>query len=564
MSKKEKTKKKNDDFLEQEAAEEKATGNEYTLDIPEDEIWTYRIEGLQEPHIGKPYKNAGIKKVAVVIILLIAIFTSIILSFQVVHSDLYKYSELEDGTYKLERFSNPGTIKEITVDYVVDVKTGEKDYSKPITEIGEYAFNCDEVLNTITIGKDVKKIDGKSIYSCWWLQNVFIDDENANYCDLDGVIYSKDMTEVIFYPNDHDKSLRMAMGYNVPTVKVKKDGTPVNASDIKEGTTIDDYLKLDENGAPLKDENGNYLQPELIKENTLFEDDGRIMEELWGTTRTYNELFFQTYNRDVRTYVIPSTVTKIGELAFAYSNIVDLYIPEGVTVMDNMAVFKNTVLTNIYSYKTETPISDTTYKAMDSMSEIYASLPEGLEYIGSDCMYYLRGLNYMYIPSSIKHIGHHALWDAVYKENKELKGVSLINLGASEEEFESNCEAGNQWRPQYDYMLFKKSVDLNYGAQRESQLLFNAHRQYYWAVQWIINNTSDTVKQNSSYLVKDFDGDGTPELVLRQFNETAGNAEDTVITFKYGYLALFEGDVNSENETFSSLDDNAMLDSILK
>lgn len=564
MSKKEKTKKKNDDFLEQEAAEEKATGNEYTLDIPEDEIWTYRIEGLQEPHIGKPYKNAGIKKVVVVVILLIAIFTSIILSFQVVHSDLYKYSELEDGTYKLERFSNPGNIKEITIDYVVDLKTGEKDYSKPITEIGEYAFNCDEVLNTITIGKDVKKIDGKSIYSCWWVQNVFIDDENANYCDLDGVIYSKDMTEVIFYPNDHDKSLRLDLGYNVPTVKVKKDGTPVNASDIKAGTTVDDYLKLDENGAPLKDENGNYLQPELIKENTLFEDDGRIMEELWGTTRTYNELYFQTYNRDVRTYVIPSTVTKIGELAFAYSNIVDLYIPEGVTEMGNMAIFKNTVLTNIYSYKTDTVIKDTTYKAIDSMTEIYASLPEGLEYIGSDCMYYLRGLNYMYIPESVKHIGHHALWDAVYKENKELKGVSVINMGASKEDFKANCEAGNQWKPQYDYMLFKKSVDLNFSAERESQLLFNAHRQYYWAVQWIINNTSDTVKQNSSYLVKDFDGDGTPELVLRQFNETAGNAEDTVITFKYGYLALFERDVNSENETFSSLNDNAMLDAILK
>ena len=68
------------------------------------------------------------------------------------------------------------------------------------------------------------------------------------------------------------------------------------------------------------------------------------MEELWGTTKKYDEKFFQEYNRNTRTYVIPSTVTTIGELAFAYSNIVDLYIPEGVTRMENMAVFKNTVL----------------------------------------------------------------------------------------------------------------------------------------------------------------------------------------------------------------------------
>ena len=57
-----KKEKKNADFLEQEAKEEKENAQEYTLNIPEDEIWTYRIDGLQEPHINKPFKNAKIKK----------------------------------------------------------------------------------------------------------------------------------------------------------------------------------------------------------------------------------------------------------------------------------------------------------------------------------------------------------------------------------------------------------------------------------------------------------------------------------------------------------------------
>lgn len=43
MSKK---KKQNDDFLAQEAKEIERNATEYTLDIPEDEIWTYQIEGL--------------------------------------------------------------------------------------------------------------------------------------------------------------------------------------------------------------------------------------------------------------------------------------------------------------------------------------------------------------------------------------------------------------------------------------------------------------------------------------------------------------------------------------
>lgn len=410
---KKKDKKQNDDFLAEEARQERETAPAYTLDIPDDEIWTYQIEGLQAPHINKPFKNAKRNKIIVVIVLVIAISLSIFFSVRAVHSDTYEYKDLGDGTYELVKFSNPGDITEITIDYVVDLETGEKDETKPISVINEYAFNCDEVLNSISFGKDVREIDGKSIYSCWWVQNVWIDDENPYYCDLDGVIYDKDLTEVVFYPNDHDKYLRAQLGYD-----------------------------------------------------NLLDDDGNPMEELWGTTERYDEAFLAEYNRQIRTYVIPSTVTKIGQLAFAYSNITDLYIPEGVKTMESMAVFKNTVLLNVFSYTTDEPITDVTYKAIDSMKTVYNSLPEGLEYIGSDCFYYCRGLSYLYIPGSVNYIGHHAFWDAVYKEDDELKGITAINTPLSEEEFKA-VETGDQWRPQYDYMLFKKSVDINYSTERQ-------------------------------------------------------------------------------------------------
>ena len=52
----------NDDFLAQEAQESQETAEDYTLDIPDDEIWTYQIEGLQKPHINEPFENATLKK----------------------------------------------------------------------------------------------------------------------------------------------------------------------------------------------------------------------------------------------------------------------------------------------------------------------------------------------------------------------------------------------------------------------------------------------------------------------------------------------------------------------
>ena len=527
MSKKKKQK-QNDDFLAQEALENQATAQDYTLDIPDDQIWDYQIEGLQKPHINKPYENARIKKTVFVIVLLIAIFAAMFFSVKAVHSDLYKYKELPDGTYELVRFSNTGSITDLTIDYVVDLKTGEKDLSKPITSIHEYAFNGDETLHNITFGKDVKYIDSKAIYSCWYVRNVWIDDENPYYCDIDGVVYNKDVTEAVFYPNYHDLQLMIENGY--ATEEVDKNGNRKFISKV-----------TDENGK-LVDEKGNNL-----------------VERIWGTNKLYDEQFYQTYNRTCRTYVIPSTVTKINELAFAYSNIVDLYIPEGVTKMDNMAVFKNTVLTNIFTYTTDAPITDTTYKAVDSMKTIYSSLPQSLEYIGSDCLYYTRALNYMYIPKNVKTIKHHAFWDAVYKEDKELRGITYFDVEADEESFNANVTTGDQWRPQYDYMAFKKSVPVNYGvAERKSLYSDNVHRQYYWTVQWAINNLPDDVKKDMTYLVKDLNNDSTPELILKNYKGEG----DKILTMKQNYLADYEGEADYEGDTFSALDDNAQLDSI--
>lgn len=409
MSKKEKDLPK-DDYLAQEAKEEAATAPDYTLDIPENEIWTYHIEGLQAPRIGKEVKNKRKKQILVVVILVIAIGTAIWLSMRAVHSETYKYNVLEDGTYELVKFSNPGNIFKLTVD------NAEGDESKPVTVLHEFAFNCDEKITEITIGKNVKQIDGKSFYSCWALQTIKVDPDNENYCDVDGVLYTKDMTKLVCYPIDHDKYLRAKHGY----------------TDLKD-------------------------------------DDGKPMEELWGTTKTYDDAFYAKYNRLTRTYVVPSSVKTLGELSLNYSNITDLYLPEGLETIETFAVFKNTVLLNIYSYTTDSEISDTTAAAIDTMASVYPSLPEGLTYIGSDAFTYDQGLSYLFIPASVTHIGHHAFWDTCYKDGGEIKGISEINAGADEESFNANVERGDQWRPQYDYHLLKKSVDVIYGAQREEQ-----------------------------------------------------------------------------------------------
>ncbi len=393
----------------------KTTDEAIRLDIPEEEIWTYQVEGLAAPHINKPFKNFKAKKILLTLVILVAVSLSMYFSIRTVQNETFEYEKNDTG-YTLTKFSNTGFIRELDIDYASSISYDEgnsdpetnfnvdKDSSIKVTSVGPYALNCDGTVKVINIGADVEYIDSKAFYSCWSLERIEVDENNPYYCDIDGVLYNKDKTVVMNYPCNHDQYLREKHG---------------------------------------------------------------ISEELNRVTST------EEYIQKIQTYVVPSTVETIGELAFAYVNLREIYLPEGLRRVETLGFFKlhepgewsNTPsLDNIYSYKAD-GVDNTALTDKEALGEIYLSLPEGLEYIASDAFSYNQVLSYLYIPESVNYIGHHAFWDTVYKEGGELKGVTEINVAADEESFRK-AELGDQWRPQYDYMLFKKSVGIVYSAER--------------------------------------------------------------------------------------------------
>lgn len=404
MSKKEKKQNKANDW-----------GTDVHLDIPEDEIWTYQVPGLAAPHVNKPYKHYNLKKAIFVIVIVISVSLSIWFSVLALQNDTFEYNETANGI-EFSKFSNTGYLYELEIDYVSDIEyipgnndpTSNfkvvKDTTKPITSVRQFTLNCDDKIKTIYIGADVLDIDGKAFYSCWALQNIEVDENNPNYCDVDGVLYNKDKTEILCYPCDHDEYLRQKYGY----------------------------------------------------ERELYRDE--VTPE---------------YERDIQTYVVPSTVKKIGEMCFNYANLRVIYFPEGLETIETLAVFKlhervdqwgtTPSLSNVYSYKGEA--ADPHFTSQDALGEVYLSLPEGLKFIGSDAFSYNQALEYVYIPSSVTNIGHHAFWDTCYKEGGEIKGVNVMNVAVSEEDF-TKLTVGDDWIPKYDYLLFKKAIEVNYSSQR--------------------------------------------------------------------------------------------------
>ncbi len=401
------------------------------FDIPEDEIWTYRIDGLAAPHIDKPFKNFTLKKIIFVVLLLIAVGLSMFFSVKVVSRQPFEYNQLEDGTYEFVKFNNTGYIKELDIDYALTIEdlrkndlvtdgniTAEellsgssskfrlvKDETMPISEIPQFCFNCDETVEEIYIGKSVRKIDSKAFFTCRALKRIIVDEENEYYCDIDGVLYNKDKTEIVYYPMNHPSYLREKYGYN---------------------------------------------------------------DAIWPD----NPEFYAKYKNEVLTYVLPSTVETIGQLCFYDVPIASLFMPEGLKRIESMSIFRCWYLADINSYESSTAGDETGYAAVEKLSGVYRSLPEGLEYIGSDAMSYNRSSNYLRIPSSVTHIGHHAFWDTVDKKDGKFEGNEFVYISASEAEFEK-VEKESKWIPEYDSGLLDKKAVLVYDAEKKYHELCN-------------------------------------------------------------------------------------------
>ncbi len=401
--------------------------------IPENEIWDYQVEGLQKPHINKPFENAIFKKILTVAILVVAIGISIFFSFWILHNDAFKYTDLEDGTLELTRFSNPGELKELRVDYLVtDVESsvsvskndkGEdvretsytltRDESRSIGAIHEYAFNCDEKIRVIEIGKDVTFIDEKAFYSCYALREIRVDDENPNYMDIDGVLFTKDGKTLMCYPIDHDAYLRERYGYE-----------------------------------------GQYWPVENWKKENKSK---------------YDDKYTREYEVRVNTYVVPSSVTRIGPLAFNYSELFRVYLPEGLERIETLGFFRNWHLERVYTYEGEYDGNEpAAEKFVPAPENVKYSLPDSLTYIGSDAFNSAIEMDYMYIPANVTEIGHHCFWGAARKEDGALIGLHTLYAALGEDAFKQNVTTGDQWTGEYDNGLFPKKSGVEYGQTRQA------------------------------------------------------------------------------------------------
>ena len=182
----------------------------------------------------------------------------------------------------------------------------------PVTKIADFSATNLEYVTEITIGKNVREISDWAFGNSKKVTKIEVDDNNPYICDVDGVVYTKDMKTVLFYPPQR-------------------------------GVVTD------------KDENGNEVKAisyeipegvETIRSKAFYKCSDLKEIKLPSTLKTIEEKAF--FLCDLKEIILPDGLETIGKDAFGFcSSLKEVTVPASVTRIDEYAFYSCTSLFDI-------------------------------------------------------------------------------------------------------------------------------------------------------------------------------------------------------------------------
>ncbi len=182
---------------------------------------------------------------------------------------------------------------------------------KKVTGIADFAAVNLENVTKITIGKNVGEIGLWALENNKKLTAIEVDEENEYFCDKDGVLYSKDMKTLLFYP--------MARGA-VETTDEAGNRIKSISYEIPEGV-------------------------EAVRTKAFYKCSDVRSLTLPSTLRTIEEKAF--FRCSITEIILPETLEAIGKDAFAYTALKKIDIPASVTSIGEYAFYNSTSLLEI-------------------------------------------------------------------------------------------------------------------------------------------------------------------------------------------------------------------------
>lgn len=246
------------------------------------------------------------------------------------------YAQLSE-CYALESIDLSGV--RVIGQYSLAVCTSLKEVTIPdsVEEIERNAFRGCSSLERVTIGRSVSFIAAYSFIACPSLKEVIVDDGNPNFVSVDGVVYTKDMKELVLYPSGKEDE-EYVLPASVEEVRI---GSLLCTRSIRRFSV--------EEGNP------NFVSVDGV---------------LYNTERT--ELIHCPIS-DIKEYTIPAGVEHIYDDAFSCSNFESVVIPEGVTSIGCYAFYNCTSLERVTLPKGLLWIDERGFYRCTSLRTVYIS-----------------------------------------------------------------------------------------------------------------------------------------------------------------------------------------------
>ena len=248
-------------------------------------------------------------------------------TFLGVESDEIEYN-VENGEATVIGVPNKATITEITVPDEIE--------GVPVTKIADFAIVNLEYVEKVFIGKNVKEIGVWALENNQHVTAFEVDEANEYFCDVDGVIYTKDMKTLLFYPIAKDL-----------IVEKNQDGNDIEISTYK----IPDGVETIRSKA--------FYKCYPLKEIEIPDSVKRIEEKAFFRCDKITEL------------KLPQALEFIGKDAFSYcSGLAELNIPANIKQIDTYAFYNcNNLLTiNVDAKESDIELGDKWYPTSNGLA----------------------------------------------------------------------------------------------------------------------------------------------------------------------------------------------------
>ena len=300
----------------------------------------------KKPDLKMKGKKNTIFKTLFIIIITIFVGLSLYFSFNSISSDEYTYKENDTG-YTLDQFVGKEDDIILHVDYVRD-EAGTADHAKPVTEVREFSMSCNEYVRFIFIGKDVSELQPHCFYYTKNLLAVIVDPENQNYVSVDGVLYTKDMKEIVLHPmRNHQYRTALGAGFAAPVDDSTAEAF-LNEFTKKYGDeTTSDAVEYEKQFS----EHAFYVIPDSVTriEDSCFSDCEKLTYvTIPSSVKEIGSLaFFKC--KSFETITIPDGVKSIGSDGFSYcEKVTYIYVPESVEFIGHHAFYGDLGCEKIY------------------------------------------------------------------------------------------------------------------------------------------------------------------------------------------------------------------------